>query len=336
MLVRELEDDDFFHTRLRLAEARRNRRPGQRPSRPVEPQAPKPKRRPETVTEAADAWLAVVQVDHGAKLDTVYSYRSQAGRWRRRWGHLPLRDLNRAELEAWRLERLGEVKPRTVKGERSVLMSFLRWCEREGLISSVPRVDAVKGVPKKRARPAALDPSEVETLLKVARSAAQPQVRALEAVVMLGAFAGLRRAEICALEWGDIAGDVLTVRPHGAFSPKGYEQREVPIGARLGGYLRKLRKQRGDARWVAETAERGRWVVGSLTRWARRLWVTAELHDDGLPVLHGLRHHFGSQLVAQGTDVETVRALMGHSSVTTTEVYLHSTLDRKRAAVAGL
>ncbi len=54
----------------------------------------------------------------------------------------------------WRDERLGEVSKRTVKYERSVLLGFLRWDRREGLIPGVPEIDPIRGVPRKRRRPA--------------------------------------------------------------------------------------------------------------------------------------------------------------------------------------
>src|SRR5207302_15137 len=51
---------------------------------------------------------------------------------------------------------------------------------------------------------------------------------------------------------------------------------------------------------------------------------------------HKLRHTFASRLVAKGADIVVVRDLLGHSSIATTQIYLHCTPDRLRAAVDSL
>ena len=298
----------------------------------------KRRRAPGTVAEAIAAWLKRVEVEHAAKPTTVRSYRFQARRWRRRWGSLELAELDRDDLRDWRDERLARVAPRTVKTERAILRAFLSWCRRNELIEEVPRIDPVRGVPRKRRRPAALEPEEVETLIRTAREHPAPQVRALEPAIWLGAYAGLRRAEICNLEWEDLEQRrrILTVQAHRGFSPKGYEAREVSIGPRLAGYLEELRQREPRARWVCQNTDHGRWSPDILAFWARELWKTAGLYEKGKPVLHALRHSYASWLVADGADVETVRMLMGHSSITTTEIYFHSTLKRKRKAVESM
>ena len=70
-------------------------------------------------------------------------------------------------------------------------------------------------------------------------------------------------------------------------------------------------------------------------RMFRRLIRRAGLEHNGLTP-HGLRHHFGSQLVKAGVDVATIADLMGHSNISTTSVYLHSDSAAKREAINQL
>ncbi len=82
-------------------------------------------------------------------------------------------------------------------------------------------------------------------------------------------------------------------------------------------------------------AELGQWSLG-IARWARALFQTAVLYDPEIGTLHRLRHTFASDLAGNGTDLETLRDLLGHHSVQTTEIYLHTGMERKRAAVESL
>lgn len=297
---------------------------------------PEPPKKPRTVAEAAEAWLRRVRVDHRGR-ETIRTYGLHARRWAKRWGALPLSALDRAKLETWREERLVAVSLRTVAHERAILAVFLKWCVKEGLLEAAPGVDSIKRVPKKRRRPASLEPAQLEHLLATCRGHAQPAIRALEPVVMLGAFAGLRRGELMALHWSDVdlAEGFLTVQPHGDWRPKSGELREVPLGPRLHAYLSELRARRPDAEHVCEGPTLRPWGVDALTRWARRLWKDAGLVTTGGPVIHSLRHTYATSLVRRGVDPETVKALLGHHSVTVTEVYFHSTRERQREAVSG-
>ncbi len=86
---------------------------------------------------------------------------------------------------------------------------------------------------------------------------------------------------------------------------------------------------------MCENAELEQWSLG-ITRWARALFKAAGLYDPELGTLHRLRHTFASDLAGNGTDLETLRDLLGHHSVQTTEIYLHTGMERKRAAVESL
>ncbi len=68
----------------------------------------------------------------------------------------------------------------------------------------------------------------------------------------------------------------------------------------------------------------------------RALFQATGLYDPELDTLHRLRHTFASDLAGNGTDLETLRDLLGRHSVTVTEIYLHTGMERKRAAVESL
>jgi integrase len=66
-----------------------------------------------------------------------------------------------------------------------------------------------------------------------------------------------------------------------------------------------------------------------------RTALLADMVIEGLR-FHDLRHTFASRLIEKGADIETVKELLGHFSITTTQRYTHSNVERKRKAVESL
>jgi site-specific recombinase XerD len=139
-----------------------------------------------------------------------------------------------------------------------------------------------------------------------------------QALVELVYSAGLRSAEAVGLDLGDVSFEEELVRVRG----KGGKERAVPLGEeaayRLVRYLRDARPQlaRGacDALFLSA---RGRRLDTSTLR---RL----------LPHPHRLRHAFATHLLEGGADLRTIQELMGHSSLSTTQVYSHVDARRLR------
>ena len=142
-----------------------------------------------------------------------------------------------------------------------------------------------------------------------------------------------------ALKWGDIdfSGHKLTVRRAisagvEATSTKSRRAREVPLPDQAAAALDRLSKR-------SEFTGLDEYVFAN--RWGRRLDPTAlrrrfqRARDPAeLPPLRfqDLRHTYGSLLVAGGVDLQSVKAAMGHSRITTTERYLHARPATEQAA----
>jgi integrase len=158
-------------------------------------------------------------------------------------------------------------------------------------------------------------------------------------LVRVAAYTGLRRGELIALRWRDIdfAAHKVTVRRAvsagvEATSTKSRRAREVPLPDQAAAALDRLNKR-------SEFGGPGEYVFAN--RLGRRLDATAlrrrfERARDaaGLPPLrfHDLRHTDGSLLVAGGVDLQSVKAAMSHSRITTTERYLHARPATEQAA----
>ncbi len=149
--------------------------------------------------------------------------------------------------------------------------------------------------------------------------------------VRVSAYTGLRLGELLALRWSDIdwAGSALTVsRAVSAgqeTTPKSGKVRRVPLPDQAMVALEQL-SHRGDFTAPDElvfcNVVTGRTLDGSALR---RRYKEAQ-SSAGVHALrwHDLRHTYGSLLAASGEELVTIKAAMGHSNISTTEVYLHA------------
>lgn len=155
--------------------------------------------------------------------------------------------------------------------------------------------------------------SDVQKLLEF------PDVR-VRAVVLLGAHAGLRAAEMCALQRADIdlAQEQITVR-HG----KGGKSRVIPTTPQLSEALRALMAARPDGPllWVVYHKLRGRMVE------------VCKFMNIEYRGIHALRHTAGTELYRATGDLYVTAALLGHTDIKTTQIYAHMSQAHLRDAL---
>jgi site-specific recombinase XerD len=156
---------------------------------------------------------------------------------------------------------------------------------------------------------------------------------ALTPAVLLSIETGLRRNECFALEWPNVDFGAKLVRVEGK-TAKSFQTREIPMNAAALSVLRRWWVQLGQPKAgpvFAEGAER----ITSLRKSFANVLKSAGVKNSkaGRVSWHSLRHSFGSRLGAAGVDAATLRDLLGHADLSTTNRYLHSDADRKRAAV---
>lgn len=150
-------------------------------------------------------------------------------------------------------------------------------------------------------------------------------------LVLLALNTGMRRGELFALTWGcvDLAGRFLTVAGETAKSGK---TRHVPLNDEAFGVLVAWRNQTEGGDLVFPSPVTGNRLDNINSAWE------GVLSDAGVTGFrfHDCRHHFASRLVMAGVPLNTVRELLGHSSIEMTLRYAHLAPENKIAAVALL
>jgi len=238
----------------------------------------------------------------------------------------------RAELQGYLAERVGQGHSiRSVQRLVSTLKRFYRYQVRTGRLADDP--SATIDTPKTgRHLPHTLSEAEVESLID-APDTTHPRGLRDRAMLETLYACGLRVSELVALPT-----DALN-RAHGVIrlQGKGGRERLVPVGEQaldwIGTYLYSARpallRGRGDSNAVFVTA-RG----GPMTRQAFWYSVKRYARDVGIerPLSpHTLRHAFATHLLNHGADLRAVQMLLGHSDLSTTQIYTHIAQARLHA-----
>lgn len=223
----------------------------------------------------------------------------------------------------------------TVARKVSSIKNFHRYLQDEKVIAD----DVSVGIapPALPARlPQALTISEVQALLDSVVGDEPPALRDRALLEFLYAT-GARISEALALTVDDVLDDSLRAAPAIRVTGKGNKQRIVPVGSfardALDAYLTRARpallstRGRGAARVFlgnrgGALSRQNAWLI--LRSAAERAGLTQSLSP------HTLRHSFATHILAGGADIRVVQELLGHSSVSTTQIYTKVTIDTLR------
>ncbi|MCW5851668.1 MAG: site-specific tyrosine recombinase XerD [Anaerolineae bacterium] len=220
----------------------------------------------------------------------------------------------------------------TVARKVAAMKSFFHYLKSTGIVTDDPTAELDSPKVNKRL-PHTLSPQEVELLLSAPGESDSHKVLRDRALLELLYASGMRVSEIVSLQQSDVDEDGRHVRVR---SSDGKKTREIPIAGRA-----------ADA--LVEYAERGRPVFAKgsdtpafflnprgtqLTR--QGLWLiikkyveTAGIQAEVTP--HTLRHSFATHLLDRGADLKNVQELLGHSNISTTQIYTQLAGDKARA-----
>ncbi|MBB6172337.1 integrase/recombinase XerD [Nocardiopsis mwathae] len=315
---------------------------------------------PPVLVSAVGGYLDHLTVERGLAANTLTSYRRDLRRYLEF-----LADRGVASLGEVGADDVAEFLRRLREGDddhpplglnsagRAVVAvrGLHRFAQREGITSGDPASEVRPPAPPRRL-PKAMSLDAVESLLDAVGSADDPRAMRDRALLELLYGTGARISEAIGLDVDDVGRlggaadsadttdgvdtDVTVVR----FRGKGGKERLVPVGrfarTAIDAYLVR-------ARPVLAASGRGVPALflnargGRLTRQGAWAVLRAAADRAGLSEVspHTLRHSFATHLLDGGADVRVVQELLGHASVTTTQVYTLVTVDRLREVYAA-
>ncbi|SUO92348.1 site-specific tyrosine recombinase XerD [Suttonella indologenes] len=269
------------------------------------------------------ALLDYLWLQEGLADSSLHSYRSDL-QLAQAYLSVPLREASREELAQWLAAMQESGKSAATRARmRAALMRFYRFALAQNWREDNP-VTELGRAKIRRQLPPLLTEAHVEALLAApdANEALGLRDRAMLEILYA---CGLRVSELVGLQLRQVAMDAGYLHIIG----KGSKERLVPMGemalAALQEYLRRARPSLLNGRKSEAVFVTARGTA--LTRHA--FWHRIKLHaaNAGLDAEnlspHTLRHAFASHLLAHGADLRSIQLLLGHSSLSTTQIYTH-------------
>ena len=274
---------------------------------------------------ALDAFCDALWLEDGLSKNTLSSYRRDLGQFASFLKKTSLEKASEADLFGFLAARKGRAS--SAARMLSSLKRFYGWCLRERRIKADPtlKVDPPKRAPR---FPKILSEADVEALLAAPEVNTPLGMRDRTMFEVLYA-AGLRVSELVGLKVFEVNLDAGVLRVMG----KGSKERLVPLGEEAVDWLKKflsdprkkiLGKRTSDILFVtgrgAGMTRQAFWYL--IRRYARQAGITRHLSP------HTLRHAFATHLLNHGADLRVLQMLLGHSDLSTTQIYTHVARER--------
>ncbi len=284
--------------------------------------------------EFLEDFINYLSVERGLAVNTLAAYKRDLNKY---FDYLVSQNIdspdkvNKNSITSFMLaQKQKEMSVNSVSRNLAAIKSFHRFLVREGLIKLDP-TSLIESPKIFKHIPEVLSQAEVESMIKVSLSKKWQGIRDNALLELLYA-SGMRVSEIVTLRIEDLNLDVGFIRCVG----KGQKERVVPIGQKavisLKRYLEKIRpklakENSGPFIFLSRLGRNlSRQSIWKLVKYyARKAKIKKSIKT------HTLRHSFATHLLEHGADLRSVQEMLGHSDISTTQIYTHVDKERLKA-----
>ncbi len=286
------------------------------------------------IKEFLEEFINYLSVERGLSANTLAAYKRDLNKY---FAYLTSQNIDSPDkvgknnITSFMLaQKQKEMSINSVSRNLAAIKSFHRFLVREGLIKLDP-TSLIESPKIFKHIPEVLNQAEVESLIKISFSQKWQGIRDNALLELLYA-SGMRVSEIVNLRIEDLNLDVGFIRCVG----KGQKERVVPIGKKaifaLNRYLEKVRlklskENSGPFIFLSRLGKKlSRQSVWKMVKhYAKRAKIKKVIKP------HTLRHSFATHLLERGADLRSVQEMLGHSDISTTQIYTHVDKDRLKA-----
>lgn len=284
--------------------------------------------------KAKTDFLEYLEIEQGRSQKTIQNYDHYLTRLLDFAGDIKISDVDAELIRKWRLwlNRLGtntadELQKNTLNYHLIALRSFLKFCAKRD-IAALP-ADKIELAKANRKQVTFLNQDELERLF------ATPDIESLQgvrdrAILELLFSSGLRVSELVGLNKGDIN----LKRKEFMVRGKGQKDRPIFVSDAAAWWVQQYIDKRQDnsaplfirysgTKQVSLSGNFYRLTARSVQRLVARYALMAGITKHVSP--HTLRHSFATDLLMNGADLRSVQAMLGHSNISTTQIYTHVT-----------
>ena len=290
----------------------------------------------------AQSFLNHVSIERGLAANSVAAYRRDLNKLSNFLGTSNLEDIDSVKITQFLVDlKRAKLAAASINRIESTLRTFFKYLQLEhGIADPTLEIESSKVA---RKLPKALSVEEIIKLIAATLHEGQPITLRDQTMVELLYSSGARVSELIGINVGDISlvdsaeGEITTLKLRG----KGGKERVVPLGAfatkAIDEYKTRIRPELAAKSSKANSAlflnSRG----GRITRQSAWNIVLKAAESAGISQKvspHVFRHSYATHLLDGGADIRVVQELLGHASVTTTQIYTLITIDRVRESYA--
>ena len=286
----------------------------------------------------AQSFLNYCAIERGLSANTVAAYRRDLEKFQSWLGSTPVTEIDTSTIADFEANlKLLKFSPSSINRIESTLRTFFKHVQQEHGLTN-PTLEIVSGKSKRRL-PKALQIDQVISLIDAAFHEGQPITIRDRTIIELLYSSGARVSELMDMNISDINvvasedGDITTVKLRG----KGGKERIVPLGSfatrAIDDYLVRVRPMLAAKNAKVDGALFLNARGSRLTRQTAWNIVLKAAENAGISEQvspHVFRHSYATHLLDGGADIRVVQELLGHASVTTTQIYTLITIDKVR------
>jgi integrase len=285
----------------------------------------KQKRSP-TWDEFFEQWYVPAKAEKRSLKDDIKLHRYRLSE---KYGQTPISQLTSHSLRLFHLEiRKSGLSPASADRHLALLRHALNLAVEFNLLDKNPTA-GLKLFNEDNRRDRLMTDDELQRLMAVLDS---DPARTPCLVIKWLLYTACRKGEALHLRWSDINRDTRTWTIQAA-NAKSKKRRVVPLNSGALAILDEL-KPGNTSEWVFLNSRTGERLQSIDRVWNQRLRGAAGLPND--VVLHSMRHMGASMALASGADLASVRDLLGHADISTTEKYLHASGKSLRSSATGI